>query len=267
MSFSITNTELAGKFVAMLKGISVLCDTITIRFTSDRLVAQGMDSSHCSLFEFKLEKDWFTEYTVEAETVVSLNLAIISKIVAMRQPKQEVAMCVSGDKFEIEYKSEVADEFNRAFAIPTVDIECEVMEIPERDSEVDLTLMSSKFAQIVNQMSVFGDVIDFATANDDMTMVTEGDQGTMRVGLDETDLEEFSITEGTVLHQSFALRYLAMFAAFSKVNSFVRLSLTEDNPIIAKYPLDVNVAADPNMDSENYIRLYLAPKISDMDDE
>jgi hypothetical protein len=89
----------------------------------------------------------------------------------------------------------------------------------------------------------------------------------MRVGLDDTDLEEFSVTEDAALSQSFALRYLGMFSGFSKVNSFVRLSLTEDNPVVVRFPLDANVSTDPNMDSENYVRLYLAPKIQDPGDE
>ena len=267
MSFTITNTESAGKFVAMWKAISTLCDQITVRFTPEGLAAQGMDSSHCSLFEFNVTSQWFSAYEApdETDSVVSLDMGIMSKIMAMRQPKQGVEMRVAGDKFEIEYKSEEKDEVNRAFSVPTVDLEAEVMEIPDNEADVDLTLSSTAFAQIISQMSVFGDVIEFQVANEDMTMVTEGDAGTMRVGLNDTDLEEFSVTEDLKLEQSFALRYLSMFSGFSKVNSFVRVSLREDNPVIVRFPLDANVSADPNMDTENYVRLYLAPKINDVD--
>jgi len=267
MSFTITNPESAGKFVAMWKGISSLCDQITVRFTPGGLMAQGMDSSHCSMFEFKVTPEWFATYAAPTESTVGLGMGIMTKIMAMRQPKQGVCMRVAGDKFEIEYKSEEKDEVNRTFSVPTMDLDAEVMEVPERESEVDLTLTSAKFAQIVSQMGVFGDVIDFRVGDDTMTMITEGDAGTMRVGLDDTDLEEFSVTEDVALNQSFALRYLGMFSGFSKVNTFVRLSLTEDMPVIVRFPLDANVVADPNMDSDNYIRLYLAPKISDVGDE
>jgi proliferating cell nuclear antigen PCNA len=267
MSFAITNTELAGKFVAMWKAISTLCDQITVRFTPEGLVAQGMDSSHCSLFEFNVTAQWFATYEAPEHTAVSLDMGIMSKIMSMRQPKQGVEMRAAGDKFEIEYKSEEKDEVNRAFVVPTVDLEAEVMEIPNNEADVDLTLSSTTFAQIISQMSVFGDVIEFQVADEDMTMITEGDAGTMRVGLNDTDLEEFSVTEDLKLGQSFALRYLSMFSGFSKVNSFVRLSLAQDMPVIVRFPLDANVAADPNMDSENYVRLYLAPKINDVDDE
>lgn len=266
MSFTITDAELAGKFATMWKGISTLCDQITIRFTATGLTAQGMDSSHCSLFEFNVTPQWFAVYEAPEEPTVGLNMGIMTKIMGMRQPKQGMCMRVAGDKFEIEYASEEKDEVDRAFSIPTIDLEAEVMEIPDRDSDVDLTMTSTTFTQIIGQMSVFGDVIDFRVAGEDLSMVTEGDAGTMRVGLDDTDLEEFSVTENVSLTQSFALRYLGMFSGFSKVNTFVRVSLTEDNPVIVRFPLDANVAADPNMDSENYIRLYLAPKIGDGDD-
>lgn len=265
MSFSITDAELAGKFVAMWKAISTLCGSINIRFTPDGLVAQGMDSSHCSLFEFNVTPQWFATYDVTEEITVGLSMGIIAKIMAMRQPKQGVAMRFVSDKFEIEYTSDEKDEVNRTFSLPTMDLDEDVMEIPDRESDVDLTLSSAKFAQIINQMSVFGDVIDFRVKGEDMTMTTEGDAGTMRVGLDDTDLEEFSVTEDISLTQSFALAYLGMFSGFSKVNTFVRLSLMEDNPVVVRFPLDANVTADPNMDSENYIRLYLAPKIGDAD--
>jgi proliferating cell nuclear antigen PCNA len=263
MSFVITDAELAGKFVAMWKAIATICDQINIQFTPDGLAAQGMDSAHCSLFEFKVTKPWFSTYEAPEHTTVGLNMGIMSKIMGMRQPKQSVGMRVAGDKFEIEYKSEEKDEVNRAFIVPTVDLDAEMLEVPETEPDVELTLASAKFAQIIGQMSVFGDVIEFKVEGEDMTMTADGDAGTMRVGLNDTDLEEFSVTEDLSLKQSFALRYLGMFAGFSKVNTFVRLSLTENMPVVVRFPLDANVSTDPDMCSENYVRLYLAPKIAD----
>lgn len=56
---------------------------------------------------------------------------------------------------------------------------------------------------------------------------------------------------------SFACRYLNLFSKVSTIASTVVLNMSQDTPLMVEYELPTNLG---------YLRFYLAPKISDMEE-
>ncbi len=51
-----------------------------IHVDDERLYAQGMDSSHCCLFELELLSDWFSEYECDKAVRLGVNCELLAKI-------------------------------------------------------------------------------------------------------------------------------------------------------------------------------------------
>jgi len=268
MNIYVKSPEKAAKLAVVLKNVAALADTLTIHFNPDGLHAQGLDSSHICMFELRLAVDWFDAYEVEEGSdgsVVGLSMGIIAKLVGARQPKQSMRLGYANDKFEISFESDgVAGEFNKSFSVPCIDIDCEMMEIPARESEVDAVISTTTLTAIVHQMSIFGDCVEIQCNDEMISINTDGNEGSMKVGLTTDDMEEYAVVEGLTMSQSFALRYMSILCTFHKINPTVRFGLSTDMPVEMCYSMDEE---DTTTDSTpNCMKLYLAPKIADFDE-
>jgi hypothetical protein len=52
------------------------------------------------------------------------------------------------------------DRVRQNFEIPLMDIECELLEIPDVDYDAELVIQSASFANTVSQLKQFGDIME-----------------------------------------------------------------------------------------------------------
>ena len=80
MKLIIGNKKKAQVFTAIFQNLNKFTVDVNIYFKEEELYIQGMDSSHCSMFEIVLKKDWFEDYTCDKECFVGVNALILYKI-------------------------------------------------------------------------------------------------------------------------------------------------------------------------------------------
>jgi hypothetical protein len=61
--------------------------------------------------------------------------------------------------------------FDKNFEIPLMDIECELLEIP--DVDYDAVIQSASFANTVSQLKQFGDIMDIACSENEIKFVAK----------------------------------------------------------------------------------------------
>lgn len=144
--------------------------------------------------------------------------------------------------------------YDKHFQIPLVDMEVELMEIPGIDYEVEFSLASVNFANIVTQLKMFGDSMEIQCSEEKIILYSNSTElGKMSVEISVNDLTEFSINEGCQLKQSFSLLYLNNICMFHKLSKEMNIKITENYPIYILYDLG----------EEAQMTFYLAPKIND----
>jgi len=146
--------------------------------------------------------------------------------------------------------------YDMHFEIPLVDIESEVIDIPPIDYAAEFSLSSLNFANIVNQLRLFGDTMDIECSEERIQLYSHGiESGKMSVEINIDELTEFSINEGERLTISFGLNYLNHISAFHKLTKEIELKICDNYPLYAAY----------NFGEDAKVKFYLAPKISDSD--
>jgi hypothetical protein len=63
--------------------------------------------------------------------------------------------------------------FDKNFEIPLMDIECELLEIPDVDYDAELVIQSASFANTVSQLKQFGDIMDIACSENEIKFVAK----------------------------------------------------------------------------------------------
>ena len=132
------------------------------------------------------------------------------------------------------------------------------MEIPEINSQADLTINSVNFANIINQLKMFGDNLDIECSEEKIILSsTSHETGKMVVDIKIDDLDEFAIDDGEELTLSFSLTYLHNICLYNKLSKDIEIKLTKNYPMKIVYYISDKLAK---------MTFYLAPKINE-DDE
>ena len=259
MNIIIKANEKAVLFSSLFQHIKVFTEQINIMFESGRMYIQTMDSARVSIFEIEMPRNWFDSYELEngKSVCIGINISLLYKILSIRDSSQMIQLSLDGEleRLFIHFTSENKAVFDKHFELPLIDIECELMTIPTFESQADLTMCSTNFANIVNQLKLFGDTLNVECTEEKVSLTsTTQESGKMYVDINIDDLNSFAINEGQELSLSFSLTYLYNICLYHKIAKEVEIKFTESFPMNITYYLG---------DENTKISFYLAPKMED----
>jgi proliferating cell nuclear antigen PCNA len=227
-------------------------------FEQHRLYIQSMDSSRVSIFEIDLPAKWFDLYELEQPTTIGISSSMLFKVLHTRDKVQEMCFVVQDenpDKLEVHFTSDSKTVFDKHFELPLMELDCDVMDIPQTDSQAELKLPSINFSNLIAQLRLFGETLEIKCDEEKIEMYSlSSELGKMTVDIDIDDLTEYSINEGQCVRLSFSLTILQNICMYSKLTKEVELKLTENFPLNLTYYLG---------DGGGRMSFYLAPKIQD----
>jgi len=258
MEIVINNPVRAEIFATLFQHMKLFTECMNIYFNTEDVFIQAMDQSHVSVFEIKLPGEWFDEYNVTANTMIGLNTHILFKVLHIREKSHKLRLYLDpndNDKLEINLVSEDTSVYNRNFVIPLIDIDSELMGIPEMEYQAEIAFPSTVFSTLIDQMKIFGETLSILCSEEKVEMNSESiDTGKMFVNIPIDDLNSFAIEEDETLNMSFSLTHLKNICLYSKISKEIEVNLKKDFPIKLIYTLDHEDAK---------AMFYLAPKIDD----
>jgi proliferating cell nuclear antigen PCNA len=252
----------ADSFAGLFQHIKLFTEHINILFMSDKMFVQGMDSSRVSIFEIYLPVAWFDKYELTEDVTLGIQINVLNKVMATRDKAQMMRWQSGDDKLFIDFVCAPSSSpkgggvFDKSFEIPLMDIDSEMMMIPDQESEVEFSVPAIKFAVLIDQLKLFGDTVQFDCSETAIQLTSHSqDCGKMTVDIPIDDLTSFAINEGEKLSLSYSLTHLHNICLYSKIAPEVMIHMSNNYPIKMIFSL-----AD-----DAQIVLYLAPKLSDDD--
>lgn len=246
-------------FVALFQHMKQFTDFTNIMFQEDRMYIQCMDTACVIIFEIVLPKAWFTTYTLKEGTMnLGINTTILYKVLNARDKSQTIQLKSEEDKLHIEFVNpEDASNkniFNKHFEIPLLDVQTELMEIPELDHQAEFSMPAVTFANLINQLKNFGDTMRVICSEETISLESFSvDLGKMSVDVSIDDLDEFAIEEGKEMELRFSLKYLHDICLYQKLSRNIAIGISENTPLKASYELDDGAS----------MSFFLAPKMDD----
>ena len=256
MKLVLKDKTKANIFMTIFRQLKSHVEIVNIIFNDDQLYMQGLDSGHVSMFELKLLKSWFDEYDADGE-ILGLNCAVLHAVFSGMETDHELRLHTDkdGDVLFMNLISEEQGVFNKLYEISLIDLDQELLKVPDTYWELDLKLQSPAFAKIIDQLAKFGDDIKLSCNEDKVELSTNGDNGRMSVEIEMDDVIEFGIEEGKEVKALFSSSLLHWITQFSKLSEEMEIHFKENTPIEMKYMIH---------ETDNYFRFFLAPKIDDL---
>jgi len=254
MLVSINNLKKAEQFVHLFQFLKLFTNSLNILFNKDRFYVQGMDSSHVSVFEASLKSDWFDVYDVNEDTIIGINVSLFFKILNIRSDSHKINIIQHEDNLDVELISDLKSEYDKFFNMPLMDLEIEQLNIQETDSSLIFSMESKKFKTLIDQFSNFGEDIEFKYSDDELMLISDNNtEGSMKINIKLDDMESCEVEENANFKCSYNLKIISNMAQFQKLTADVFLHISPEMPFQLIY----------NLDDDNYVRFFLAPKISD----
>ena len=254
MQLVISDKSKVNQLVAIFRHLNGIVTDANINLKPDSIYIQGMDSSHACLVEINIETSWFDDFECE-EGVMGVNCEMLFKIIDCWKEGQKITIYSKHfDKLSVDFEG--GNHLTKRFEIPLIDIDADVMDIPEVEYQVDLCLKSADLKELVGELSLFNDVLQLNCSEEKVVLKAHGDSGCATIEIKDSDIEEYAVEEDLSLSVSFGIRYINAVCAFQKLNKDIYIHCSENVPLKLHYSLDEG-------DSKNYVRFFIAPKIDD----
>jgi proliferating cell nuclear antigen PCNA len=238
------------------------------------MFVQSMDSSHVMLFEFVLPAHWFDVYEVTVPVKIGLSTSVLQRIMKVREKNQQVEWWFNDDDdaLTIEFKSVEKPgeekEYDKAFQMCIMDIDSEMLQIPDNEYAADLEFTTKSFMKMIAQINDFGDTLNIDATEERVYWKVGSGEYSVEVEVKMDDLENFSIEENAHVRSSFGVRYVKAISMFGRVSEKIRIGVTENVPIQFSYFL-VDAKSEEGEDEKGEkprIVFYLAPKVDENDE-
>jgi len=214
------------------------------------------------LFEMNITPEWFDAYGCNEECMMGVHCEMLFKIISCIKEGQYIDMKYdpdsSGDKLTIDL---LGNSYDKSFELSLINIDSDMVEMPEKEYTADIRFVSKDFAELINQLSIFGDKLKIS-CGDSIILNSENEFGKVDITVKEDDIIEYIMEEGAKLESSFGIRFITMITKFSNLNKELAINVSEQFPIKLTYNLDDwkdKVNEDDDASIDNYISFYLAP--------
>lgn len=258
MKVVINDVEKLGIFSTIFQHLKGITEEINLEFTENGMYSQGLGSNHVCLVEFMIHSSWFSEYNIDKSCSLGINCEVFHSILSCLEKNNSFQMEYdNGDSLNITINCE---KVQKEFEMRLLMIEENLLDIPKIEYTSDITILSKPFADYINELDIFGDDLVIrcdGNGGDNVVLEASGDNGKMRLIIDEDYMEEYLVEEGAELEVKYAMSYIKKMTSFVKLCDTMELHISENSPLKMIYKL-----SEDNSDN-NYFSIYLAPKVED----
>ena len=259
MHLLIENKSKLEVFVALFSLLKNWSNAIRIQFEESRVYIQTMDKSHVCLSNIIIDKSWFSTYEIKQSNSIVVDALHFCMIVSQVLKNSRLEM-----KFEDESEpdrlyinllnnKENKDGYDHFYEIQLIDLDQEVLEIPEVDYDVDMKLETKKMVEMVSELALVGPDLSIVANEDVLEFHAQGDSGKLKINIPIEHLNEYAIGEGSKLNVSYSINHIGKMCLSSKLSHEIELGVSSEYPMSFKYDLGDNSTAV----------FYVAPKIMD----
>ena len=251
MELIIRDDDKISKFIEIFKNLKTMIDLMDIDFTEKGVYSQSMDNNHVSLFEMKLNKDWFDEYSCTKSATLGINNIVLFSVLNCYEKGHmlKIEAAEGCDKIAVSFESDDGGVLNKHFEIPLFDLNSDKLHVPDAEYSADVTLETETYVKLIDELSKFNDNVRISLKDEVVHLDANGD---IKMNVVLEDFIEYAIEEEGEFDVLFSLKYLHWMCGFSKLSQEIELHFSKELPMKMVYNID-----------NNFVRFFLAPKIDD----
>lgn len=214
--------------------ISIISDLVTearFKISNDSIDLAAMDPANVAMVVFKLLSSSFTEYKVDKETTVALNLNNLKQVLRRVGSNDILTMELEENKFKLTLKSNTT----RTFYLPIIDLEEREQKIPTLSFPLNIVTNTSTLNEAIEDADIVAESVALSANKKTFTVAAEGDLSKVKVEIPGDDDTVIKCDTEDVVKAKYSIEYLKKMIQGSKLSPNVSLSFNSDYPLKLEY--------------------------------
>ncbi|MBN1503328.1 proliferating cell nuclear antigen (pcna) [Candidatus Woesearchaeota archaeon] len=218
------------------ESISIISDLVTearFKISKDSINLAAMDPANVAMVIFKMLSSSFTEYSVDKEMNLALNLGNLKQILKRAGANDILTMELHDNKFKVTLKSNTT----RTFYLPIIDLEEKEQKIPELSFPMTISIDTNTFNEAIEDADIVADSVSFVADKNKFILVAEGDLSQAKIEIKGDEQISIKTSEDTQIKAKYSIEYLKKMIQAGKLSPQVLLSFSQDYPLKLEYKL------------------------------
>jgi len=207
----------------------------TFKAKSDGIFLASLDPANVALIVVDMYPNMFLDYKVEDEETFTINLEDVKKILSKAKTKEQVSWKV--DKQKNKFIISLKGKSTRTFAIPLIETEGNILEVPSLDLGVKIEMDAKAFAEIISSAKVVSDELKIVTdpEKNSVSFIAEGELKDMKIEITPQDESVLSLEIPGKVSVRYSVDYLYKVTKVASISDTVIIRLDQDKPIWLDY--------------------------------
>ena len=217
--------------------IGVISDLVTearFKITRDGLELVAMDPANVAMVIYKLLSSSFTEYDVEKEQEIAINLANFKQVLRRVGASDILTLEVTGEnKLNIQIKGGTT----RTFSLPLIDIDEKEQRIPSLTFPVVVTTHSTILNDAISDADIVAESLTFSAEPEKLTISAEGDLSKANIEIKNSEDTKVKSESPAKIKAKYSIEYLKKMMNASKLANEVSIFFNQDYPLKLEYKI------------------------------
>lgn len=217
------------------ESISIISDLVNearFKITPNAIELVAMDPANVAMVIFKLLSSTFTEYDVNKDIEIAINLSNLKQVLRRASPKDILTLEMSADnRLKIELKSNTVRTFN----LPLIELEEKEQKVPDLKFPITIKTSSSTLNEAIADVDIVGESVAFIAEPKKFTLQAEGDLNQAKIEIKEDDNTKVSTNSDAQVKAKYSIEYLKKMINGSKLSDEVVVQFNKDYPLKLEY--------------------------------
>ena len=201
-----------------------------LKITQNSIEIEAMDPANVAMVIFKLLSSAFTEFSVEQDMEIGVNLSNLKQILRRAGPSDNLTLEVVDNKLNIKIQGTAV----RKFSIPLLDIEEKTQKIPELNFPVTVSTSSSILNDAIEDAGIVAESVAFGLSENKFIISAEGDLSKANIEISPDDETKIK-SENSNAKAKYSVEYLKKMISSSKLSDTVEINFNTDYPLKLEY--------------------------------
>ncbi|MEK6915835.1 MAG: proliferating cell nuclear antigen (pcna) [Nanoarchaeota archaeon] len=214
-------------FAHLIGIISELVKEVRIKVTKEGVNLTALDPANVAMAYFSIPSDLFSEFVVEKEEVLGVNLENLNAI--MRRCKMGSSLII--EREESSLKLIINDKIKREFSLALIDVEGDDKQMPAWEFKSVIKMDAQSFVDAIEDCAVVADACTFI-AQPDKFIIESSNLHSAKTEFSSDEAQIFSDTSSA----RFSLEYLGKFVKGAKIANRVEINFSDNHPMRLNFP-------------------------------
>ncbi len=211
--------------------ISELVNEASFKIKTNSIELVAMDPANVAMVIFKMLSSAFTEYKVDKETEIAINLANLRQILKRAKSSDALSIEIEEDKLKLTLEGAT----KRTFFLPIIDLEDKEQRIPDLHFPVTIKTKTSVLVDAIEDVDVVAESVSFIVEPKVMTILAEGDLSKAKIEIPSKGDTIIVSDTPDKIRAKYSIEYLKKMMSAAKISDDVTLQFNKDYPLKLEY--------------------------------